>query len=36
MAPPIIVVCGPTATGKTKLGVALAQRFQGFVPTDSP
>jgi len=31
MAPPIIVVCGPTATGKTKLGVALAQRFHGEV-----
>ena len=31
MAPPILVVCGPTATGKTKLGVALAQRFHGEV-----
>ena len=31
MAPPMIVVCGPTATGKTKLGVALAQRFHGEV-----
>ena len=27
----LIVVCGPTATGKTKLGVALAHRFHGEV-----
>lgn len=27
----LIVVCGPTATGKTKLGVALAQRLNGEV-----
>lgn len=27
----VIVVCGPTATGKTKLGVALAQRLHGEV-----
>ena len=27
----LIVVCGPTATGKTKLGVALAKRFHGEV-----
>ena len=27
MAPKLIVICGPTATGKTKLGVALAQRL---------
>lgn len=31
MPPKVIVVCGPTATGKTKLGVALAQRLQGEV-----
>ena len=23
----LIVICGPTATGKTALGVALAQQF---------
>lgn len=27
----LIVICGPTATGKTKLGVALAHRFNGEV-----
>lgn len=31
MAPKLIVICGPTATGKTKLGVALAQRLDGEV-----
>ena len=31
MAPKLIVICGPTATGKTKLGVALAQRLGGEV-----
>lgn len=31
MPPQVIVVCGPTATGKTKLGVALAQRLRGEV-----
>ena len=27
----LIVICGPTATGKTALGVALAQQFSGEV-----
>ena len=27
----VICVVGPTATGKTKMGVALAQRFDGEV-----
>ena len=27
----LIVICGPTATGKTRLGVALAQRLDGEV-----
>lgn len=27
----LIVICGPTAAGKTKLGVALARRFDGEV-----
>jgi len=32
----ILVLCGPTATGKTKLGVALAQRHNGeIVSADS-
>ena len=31
MTPNVLVVCGPTATGKTALAVALAQRFQGEV-----
>ena len=31
MPPKLIVICGPTATGKTKLGVALAQRLGGEV-----
>ncbi len=31
MPPHIIVVCGPTASGKTRLGVELARRFHGEV-----
>ena len=31
MPPKLIVVCGPTATGKTRLGVALAKRLDGEV-----
>ena len=32
----VIVVCGPTATGKTRLGIALARRFGGeIVSADS-
>ena len=31
MIPQIICVVGPTATGKTKMGVALAKRFNGEV-----
>ena len=32
----VIVVCGPTATGKTALGIALARRFGGeIVSADS-
>ena len=31
MTPNVLVVCGPTATGKTALAVALAQRFHGEV-----
>ena len=31
MAPKLIVICAPPATGKTKLGVALAQRLGGEV-----
>lgn len=27
----LIVICGPTATGKTKLGVALAKALGGEV-----
>lgn len=34
--PPLIVVLGPTASGKSYLGIALAQRFQGeIVSADS-
>ena len=28
---PVVCVIGPTATGKTRLGVALARRFQGDI-----
>ena len=36
MKPQIIVVCGPTATGKTRLGIALAQQLNGeIVSADS-
>ena len=36
MKPEIIVVCGPTATGKTRLGIALAQKYGGeIVSADS-
>ena len=28
---PVVAVVGPTATGKTALGVALAQHFSGEV-----
>lgn len=31
MPPKIIVICGPTATGKTRLGVALAKALNGEV-----
>ena len=31
MAGKLIILCGPTATGKTRLGVALAQRLNGEV-----
>ena len=35
-APKVIVVAGPTATGKTKLGILLAERFSGeIVSADS-
>src|SRR5207302_3681684 len=34
--PPLIVVLGPTASGKSALGIALAQRFNGeIVSADS-
>lgn len=36
MKPEILVVCGPTATGKTCLGIALAERYKGeIVSADS-
>ena len=36
MTPKIIVVCGPTATGKTRLGIELARQFNGeIVSADS-
>ena len=36
MKPEIIVVCGPTATGKTRLGIALAEAYNGeIVSADS-
>ena len=31
MPPQIVIICGPTATGKTRLGVALAHRLDGEV-----
>ena len=31
----VICVVGPTATGKTPLGVALAQQFSDVVSVDS-
>lgn len=31
MPPKIVIICGPTATGKTRLGVALAHRLNGEV-----
>jgi len=27
----ILIICGPTATGKTKLAVKLAQKFNGVL-----
>ena len=34
--PPLVVVLGPTASGKSALGIALAQRFHGeIVSADS-
>ncbi len=36
MKPEIVVVCGPTATGKTRLGIELAKRVNGeIVSADS-
>ena len=31
MPPRIVIICGPTATGKTRLGVALARVLDGEV-----
>ena len=31
MPPRIVIICGPTATGKTQLGVALAKALDGEV-----
>ena len=31
MRPKLVVVCGPTASGKTGLGVALAKRLNGEI-----
>ncbi|MDO4515735.1 MAG: tRNA (adenosine(37)-N6)-dimethylallyltransferase MiaA [Bacillota bacterium] len=31
MPPKIVIICGPTATGKTRLGVALAKKLNGEV-----
>ena len=28
---PVVVICGPTATGKTKLSVEICKRFFGEV-----
>jgi len=36
MSPPLIVILGPTACGKTKLAVQLAKKFNGeIVSADS-
>ena len=36
MSPAVLVVCGPTATGKTRLGIALARQLGGeIVSADS-
>ena len=29
--PKVIVICGPTASGKTKLGIQLANRINGEI-----
>ncbi|MCB1036722.1 MAG: tRNA (adenosine(37)-N6)-dimethylallyltransferase MiaA, partial [Acidobacteria bacterium] len=29
--PPVLVIVGPTATGKSELGLALAERFGGEI-----
>ena len=29
--PKIVVVCGPTATGKTRLGIELAKQYDGEI-----
>ena len=35
-SPKIVVVCGPTATGKTRLGIELAKQYNGeIVSADS-
>jgi tRNA dimethylallyltransferase len=31
MAKPLLVICGPTATGKTSLGIRLAKKFNGEI-----
>ncbi|HIT32599.1 MAG TPA: tRNA (adenosine(37)-N6)-dimethylallyltransferase MiaA, partial [Candidatus Enterenecus stercoripullorum] len=31
MKPNVLVICGPTASGKTALAAALARRFDGEV-----
>ena len=31
MPPKIAIICGPNATGKTRLGVALAKQLNGEV-----
>ncbi len=31
MAKPLLVICGPTATGKTSLGIHLAKKFKGEI-----
>ena len=27
----LLIICGPTATGKTKLGIGLAKKFNGEI-----